>query len=563
MARLRATLAAIHPAQRAFPWLVAALALALRRPPPRELAPPSACPNLLELLSVAAVRVEARLTVGAWFAALHTVTIALAVAAIAQLVLRATGSRAAALAVGLAVALGPAFPPTLAPPWEAAAFAAAAAAALVLTRPTRRAAATAAIVIVLALAAPVLVPPSSPSAPASWRAAVSCVQPGAADRAAAGLLETASAAASHAGPVVIALALLGAIAWWSVGRAGTLAVAVGLAATGAASAAWGRTGASLALGLALVATWWLAGGGIAELLERAGGRWWPRAGVAVLVVLTPLLQLARAHAEIRDDQPWPIGHAEATRRSADALLDQVPLDAALVEEDASTDILQRALSSRMRVAGKALPIVPRAPDQVEAAAGAGPVFVWPLGRRDLQLRGFLVQSVAPARATGSSGPAPGGLARLTGRLACREVTADWTDVSDVLGADLVTLVSPADAIRGPVTLVVGGPAAVDARASDWPARTRRGFLVGHFTAPAADPQSARGVWARRHDLPPDLAPLLEPFVASIVLFRTPRAPLALPVEIVGRPTRAAARRGQNAGGAGALVLCAATDRSHP
>jgi hypothetical protein len=305
----------------------------------------------------------------------------------------------------------------------------------------------------------------------------------------------------------------------------------------------------------LVATWWLAAGGIEELLERAGTRWWPRAGVAVLVVLTPLLQLTHARAEIRDDRQWPIGHTEATQRSVKELLDQVPSDAALVEEDASIDVLLRARSSRVGAAGKPLPIVPRVPDQVEAAAGAGPVYAWPLARRALQLRGFLVQPAAPAQA-GSIAPSPDGLARITGRLACREVTADWTDVSDVLGADRVTLVARAEAFRGPVTLVVGGPAAVDARPGDWPARTRRGFLVGHFTAPADDPQSARGAWARRQDLPPDLAPLVEPFVASVVLFRTPRAPLALPIEIVGRPTRAAARREQAAGPAGALVLCA-------
>jgi hypothetical protein len=46
-----------------------------------------------------------------------------------------------------------------------------------------------------------------------------------------------------------------------------------------------------------------------------------------------------------------------------------------------------------------------------------------------------------------------------------------------------------------------------------------------------------------------------------VLFRTPRAPLALPVEFAGRPVRAAVRLEPAAGSAGGLVLCAASDVS--
>jgi hypothetical protein len=556
MIRPRATPSAIACAARATPWLVAALAVALRHPPPRELAPPAACPTVLELLSVAAVQLDARLSLGTWFAALHAIAIGLAVAALVQLVVRTTGSRAAALAVGLASALGPAFSPTLAPPWAAASFAAAASLALVLVGPTRRSVAVAAVALAVVLAAPLIVPPASPSAPGPWRVAIACLQPGLGDGATDGAMAAAAAAASASGPVVLSLAVLGAYALWFGDGRRLLAVAAGLGSAGAMFAAWRGSSASLPLGFMLAAAWCLAAAGIAKLVERAGTGW-SRAGVAVLVVLLPVLQLARAHGEIRDDQQWPIGHSEATRRFVREQLDQVPSNGAVVEEDASLDVLLRALSGRIRDSGKALPIVPRVPDQVEAAVRTGrAVLAWPLARRDLTLRGFTFEVPAPVRAVAPEEPSPEMPARVAGRLPCRAVAADWSDVSDVLSTDRLAFVARAEEFRGPIALVIGGRAEVVARVGDWPARARRGFHARRFTAPETDQDAARAAWARAQDLPPDLPPLAEPNAVRLVLFRTPRAPLALLLTIDGRPARAFARLDRPAASPGAIMLCA-------
>ena len=65
--------------RRALPWLVGSAALMVRRSPV-EIVAPNRCPGLLELLSLAAVRVLPDLAVGRVFGLLQLVTILLAVA---------------------------------------------------------------------------------------------------------------------------------------------------------------------------------------------------------------------------------------------------------------------------------------------------------------------------------------------------------------------------------------------------------------------------------------------------------------------------------------------------
>src|SRR5262245_13330016 len=117
--------------RRALPWLVGSAALILRRSPV-EIVAPNRCPGLLELLSLAAVRVQPDLGVGRVFELLQLVTIVLAVAAFVSLVRRSTGNGAVAAATGVGLAVSPLFTTTFAPPWAAAAFAVCAAIALTL-----------------------------------------------------------------------------------------------------------------------------------------------------------------------------------------------------------------------------------------------------------------------------------------------------------------------------------------------------------------------------------------------------------------------------------------------
>jgi hypothetical protein len=116
----------------ALPWLVGSAALILRRSP-AEIVTPSRCPGLLELMSLAAVRLQPDWGVGRIFELLQVVAIVFAVAAFVGLVRRATRSGIVAVATGFAVALSPLFAFTVAPPWEAAAFGMCAAIALMFS----------------------------------------------------------------------------------------------------------------------------------------------------------------------------------------------------------------------------------------------------------------------------------------------------------------------------------------------------------------------------------------------------------------------------------------------
>src|SRR5262249_11802162 len=119
----------IAVARRTVPWLVGPAVLTLRGGV-LELANPSACPGLLELASIAALRARPDLRVGTVFELLQLAVMTAALAAFVELLRRRTRPRAVAIATAMAIGLSPLFPVVVAPPWEAAAFGLCALAAL-------------------------------------------------------------------------------------------------------------------------------------------------------------------------------------------------------------------------------------------------------------------------------------------------------------------------------------------------------------------------------------------------------------------------------------------------
>src|SRR6185436_11380715 len=105
--------------RRVVPWVVGPVALMIGGRP-LELAGPSPCPGALELMSIASVRFDPDLGIGAVLAVLRTAAIVVGLAAFVALVFRRVRHLGLAVATGLAVGLSPLFPATLAPPWEAA-----------------------------------------------------------------------------------------------------------------------------------------------------------------------------------------------------------------------------------------------------------------------------------------------------------------------------------------------------------------------------------------------------------------------------------------------------------
>jgi hypothetical protein len=591
---------AIAGIRRVVPWL-AGPAVLLLRADAVELVPPSACPGLLELLSIAAVRAKPDVRIGQVFGALHLIVVVASLAAFAALVQRRTRRAAVALATAVAVGMSPLFPSALAPPIEAAAFGLCAAAALAwLAIPEGSArAARMAMAIGGSLAVALIVP--------AWllpAAAMACVAGAAArpqGRRAARALAGAGCAAAA---TVAAVAILGISAPDALGgggvarslaacvapapsaaRAAAVATslgfwlgpfALGLAALGAfaAAPAAGWRAALLAcsvvvLGVSLAATsmtaaaaiapaavllWWLAAIGLSEIIDAVGRRPASVLVAASLLLLAPALSAARRVNDIRDDAMRPRGHEQETLREMTSLLNLVPQEATFVEEDATVDVLLRAAVVGGRRRLKPVTVLARNPEVVARSLAGHALYAFPSAQEDLSLRGFLLEP--PGGARGAGGDAShriSGLASIAGRRPCAAMTGAWTAVSGVSGR--VALSADSEAARGPVTMYFGGNAAGQPAPDAWPPRTLRGFRFAVFDQ-LAGPRSDRLVAeANEAGLALDSPVLAQPFVIRLTLHRTPRAPRGLAAALGAPFSIGVARLDPDAARDGTLTVC--------
>jgi hypothetical protein len=592
-------------ARRAFPWLVGVAVLALQERS-LELVAPSSCPGVLELTAILTAIVRPDVTLGTLLAVLRVAAVVGAVSAFVALAARVTGSLPAAAATGLAVGLGPLFPFTLAPPSEAAAFAVCAAAGLLVSRrlaitparlppvalpgvlllaalivprwtifaavgagatalavapPHRRitraslALGSTAAVGGIALAVLSLVRPDAlPRAPDGHQMA-SCLALGSVAGIGAPTSDLASGLGFLLGPVVIALAVLGLyVEAWKAGRRVALVSLIVILSSLPALAVPGETRV-LAAPL-LVALWLLAAAGLREALAASGRGRWSRLPAAGLLLLVPVLQVAHRQGEERDDQVRPIGHARATLGQMRTVLNVVPTHAVFVEEDASFDLLLRAAVFGGRRAAKPFSVVPKERDAVRSAFGEGPVYAFPRGQQDLSSLGFVVRPAPVWRLEDDgSREAIGGLGVVTGVRPCHVLTREWVAVGDALTDGRIALVADTESARGPVILYLGGARATHAAPDGWPARTLRGFHTAAFDQRTGDRSVRLAHEAAKSGLPDTQPVLAAPFVMQLELWRTPRAPLALPV-VLGAPfTVGVGKLERDTPPAGTLQLC--------
>jgi hypothetical protein len=590
----------IEIARRLAPWLVGPVVLIVRSAS-LELSPPSACPGLLELISIAAVRIDQSVHVGSFFTVLHAIVIVAALAAFTELARRFTHSLAISVAVALAAGLGPLFSDAIAPPGDAAAFGICAATALAWTRffekSDRRKTAAFSIIGAL-LAAALLVPPwLVPAAVgagavaavtwrtvrrfASWtfgacagaafvaatigilqlsppralgavntRSAVACVLP---PPSAARTVEVLKTFSWWVGPFGFALAVLGAFlvmprtAWRTrVIVASVAMICLMLAAETMAPAV------AAAPSLLLVSL--LAASGLREVIDAIGRGARAALAAVLIVVLVPALAASRRVNDERDDWIRPLGHGQQTLRQMTAVLNLVPQEATFVEEDATIDVLLRAAVFGGRRKLKPVTMISPDPDAVAQAIRSHAVYAFPRRQEDLSLRGFIVEPFASSGAIAEDALRTlEGIAAITGRRTCQAVSDRWSAAPGASGR--IALSADREGARGPAVIYFGGPTPSQPSPDGWPPRTLRGFRFFTFEQPAGARTERVVEEARDVGLPADHPLLAEPFLLRLTLHRTPRAPLALAV-VLGAPFPIGVTKLEaGAANVGRLTLC--------
>ncbi len=558
------------------PWLVGPAAL-MMRDRGVELTGPTPCPGLLEITSIAALRLHPDLPIGPIFDVMHAAVFVAAIAALVALVDRSTRSRAIPAAIGLAVALSPLFGSTLSPPWDAAAFGACAAAALLVSsafaRGSRSARAGVVLVTIAFLACALLVPPwlavaaagaavagavvwprpnqrwiagaaaaavlllivpamlnlSRPgvlAGPTPWRGLMSCALP---RPSAARALTAIRTLGWWLGPFALGLAALGAVAATQWAGARRAAVPAAAALVCVALAAGAEMNAAVSAAPLAVALWWLAALGLDALVTAIGAGPARAVATAVILLLLPALEASRRMTETRDDRVAPRGHASQTLRRTTTRLDLVAQDAAFVQEDATVDILFRAAVFGGRRRGKPVVVVAPRADVVARALTGRTVYAFPWRQADLSLRGFFVE---PLAAGGPASAALEGLATIAGTPHCDTVGATWGAVTASSGR--IGVAADSDAAVGPVVMFFGGATPGGAIPDGWPGRTLRGFHARTFDRRQAEDAARLQAEARDAALAPDHPVLTQPAVVRLTLHRTPRAPRAFAV-ILGAP----------------------------
>jgi hypothetical protein len=316
------------------------------------------------------------------------------------------------------------------------------------------------------------------------------------------------------GALALGLAALGAFshldrlwrpaAWWPIGLV-VLPLLNGSVDQAAVSPLW--------------AGWWiLVALGISDLLRQTGSGRARTAGGLLVLVLLLLLQWQRFTQRQPVEAVKDYGHANLSRAALWELLRALP-QATLVSEDASVELLLDATTPRLAATGKPLRVVEPFPADLDAAMKSGPVFALPRGQLRLRDRG--VEFV-------SAGSQLTGVAEVRAVLPCAGVSRAWTEAASLSGRDRLAFVADEASARGPITIYVGSDQPFTAAPAGWPPRTTRGFTLRTYTR------------AERPDLPdalraeglPSSNLLIElPFVARIVMWRTPDAPLVLPVQL--------------------------------
>lgn len=558
-------------ARHAFLWTAGPLVLAFRGPL-TELTPAPRCTGAVDLIAIAIARRWLDMTIGQIAGGMSIVATVGALGCFAELVDRTTRNAVVAFAVTCAFGITLAFPSELGLPWEMSACGACACAALAIRRADRRPTSWRAVVgiwTVLLLAASIVpawtavsaigaatlawqidAPTWKRVAAAATGAGVVCAAPLTILYATqtAGLMRahpwSACAWAPHitrlrgdllagvvheTGPIVLALAALGA---WVAGIGADLKRSVLGAAVLALALVPGLGGdwrTAVVLAPVLVGVWWLSGVGLREMIRSLGSRRRQTPALALAALFLPFLQWTVVGAQRRAAIVGPLGHERASLRQIRSALNLLPPGSHLVEEDASVDVLLRAALFGRR-AGKPLAIVPLNRRAVLDALQRSPVYAFPLGQRELGLRGFAVEAVDdPLR----RGDRIHGVAVISRTRTCAEVGKSWVDLGGVGASGRISVSAESAGAEGPVVMYFNGTTSYAPGPDAWPSGARRGFdvrILGRRSAEESAQLDAEAIGngLQRHPV------FASPFVVRLVVYRTPQAPLALPI-VLGPP----------------------------
>ena len=541
---------ALAVGRRVAPWVVGPAVLLLRRDAV-ELAPPTACPGVLELISVGIVRLQPGLRVGLVFDLLRAVIVTGALAAFAAIVWRETTNLAVAIAAAAAIGLSPLFPPALAPPWEAAAFGISAIgvwlAGSVPEGLGRRSVARRSIAVVVLVAAAVLVPAWLLAGTTGAQSACALPQ-GSGQRVA----DAVGAVPFWLGPAALGLAAFGAFVELSRSLRPTAAAIAMVAIASLVLLSALHLSAPVALAPAVVVLWRLAASGLNDVVQSMGRGVVGRVGAALMLLLLPALAASRRGTEERDDWVRSRGHEHQTLRGMTRLLNLVP-NATFVEEDATVDVLLRAASFGGRRRAKPITVITPTADAVAHAVASQTVYAFPWRQDEFSLRGFVVDALSPLQGGVDRGHALEGVAAITGRRRCQAIEPAWADFNGA--SDRIALSADSLAARGPAVILLGGQTAGDPQPDGWSPRTVRGFGFFRFDQLTSAGTERLIAEARATGLPANHPLLDQPFVLRLNLHRTPRAPLALPVVLGGSFPVGAARLAPDAANVGHLTVC--------
>lgn len=528
--------------------------IALRHP--SALVDPSVCLGLTDLAIITALRTWRDLSVGTIVSAANTITIALAMLLLVRVIHVVQRSALVTVAVGLAAATTPMLAPVWAPT-PAVAQAATAACWLIIGR-TRSRTIRLASLAMAAAAGPALAWPLAGVAGVlmfhglSSRPLVLRVTAG-----------IAAAAVIVSMPMLIGIALAGGASGTSMttclwpaqmslnGAFGASRLPMALALLGAWTFLDGRqqhrsraVGVIAFLAMAFVVSggpasaapfvlvfWILCALGLFEAVTALATTPGRRAGGAILSVALVILSVAATPpAEVAIDQQ-PRGHDVHSRNSFLNHIGTLPDATVLLVEDALTDLLIHAMPSRTRNRRDLHTLQADDPAIVERLQTTR-IFALPRAQRQLQSLGFrlvLHQNLDLSLAE----VLPGG--------ACSAIlTPEWQDVTGLSTATRFAIHAADERSIGPIYLYLTSDVPLSPQAIDWP------------------PAAMRGFHARRFEWQPDAPELLSqdlvlygaesqhpylvaPHVTRIEMWRIPKAPLHLQVDLGGSPRRVLGR----------------------
>ena len=526
------------------------------------LADPIACPGVFDLLAIIASRTWRDVPLGSMLAASNIVLLALAVGLLARAIYKLTSSAAVTIAITLAAMASSMFAAVLAPSAAAAFVVTIAAWNAVLQsfenlertaspgghvgRPFRGAVAVLLLALLAATVIPMMLPAAIVAGSLRWRrwhlrvlavVAVlgtshlmqmamprdhSCVIPhsGWASLSIAG--DAIAGAAREAGPLAIALAVLGLFAIKRLPRGVVLSLPI-LVLVSLWGAALMPDRPAWILGAFVIALWSLAAAGLAEVWAATGGTLAGKVGASALSIALVVLQAVNA-STYRDVNPVLDGHEQLTFARMGAIVGALPRGAGLVEEDAATGLLTRALPSRMRTSDR-FKIIPRNVTAVAGARANAPVFALPRSQRVLQHLGFEMGD-----ATSAGVP---GLAEIRQAHACTDDLGPAPlPLTAITGRQVFALVAGDPRTRDPIVIVLAGDTPLPVTPLGWPQNALRGIHGRMFDLTVATDQRDLADELRSYELSSWSVPNTR-YITRIEAWRTPGAPLVLPIALGG------------------------------